>query len=92
VDLRRALAVIPLAAPLPRGLRALAGAAALALSVAAVAHAQPAQPDPATLSEAQKVSLTHLKELLAVLNSGDHAAIVFPMKPISTSRTFDLAF
>ena len=87
---RRELAVILLAAPLLRGLRAFAGAAALALSIAALAHAQQEQPDPASLSEAQKVSLKHLKELLAVVNAGDHAGIVSYLKANTVKRPYSV--
>ena len=53
------------------GLAALAGAAALVLSIAPVAKAQQAEPDPASLNEVQKASLKRLKEMLAVVNTGD---------------------
>jgi CubicO group peptidase (beta-lactamase class C family) len=56
-------------------LGAFAGAAALALSIAAVAHAQQAQPDTATLTEAQTAGLRRLKEVIEVLNSGDYDTI-----------------
>lgn len=67
------------------GLAVFAGAAALALSLAAVAHAQTfrtqaTQPDTASLNEAQKASLRHLKELLAVVNTGDSPAVVSYLK------------
>jgi CubicO group peptidase (beta-lactamase class C family) len=55
------------------GLRAFVGAAALALSIAAVAPAQQAQPDPAPLTEAQTAGVKRLKEVIEVLNTGDHA-------------------
>ena len=57
------------------GLRSFAGAAALALSIAAVAPAQQAQPDPATLTEVQTAGVKRIKEMIAVLNSGDYATI-----------------
>lgn len=57
-----------------------AGATALALSLAALVQAQwrsqPTEPDPASLTDVQKASLRHLKELLAVVNTADSAAIV----------------
>jgi CubicO group peptidase (beta-lactamase class C family) len=55
------------------GVRAFAGAAALALSIATVALAQQAQPDPAPLTEAQTAGVRRLKEMIAVLNTGDYA-------------------
>jgi CubicO group peptidase (beta-lactamase class C family) len=64
------------------GLVAFAGAAALALSMAmaAVTQAQPAEPDPASLTDVQKTSLKRLKEWLAVVNTGDVASIVSYLK------------
>ena len=57
------------------GVRAFAGAAALVLSMAAVAPAQQAQPDPAPLTEAQTAGVRRLKELIEVLNTADYAKI-----------------
>ena len=71
-------------------LGAFARAAALALSIAAVGHAQQAQPDPASLTEVQKASLKHLKELLAVVNTGDHAALVSYVKANTVERTYSV--
>ena len=81
-------------------LAVVAGAAALALSIAAVPHAQQAQPDGASLTDAQKASLKHLKEVLAVVNTGDPVAIrayikahsvkkPFPVPPGEEARTFE---
>jgi len=39
-------------------------------------HAQRAEPDTASLTEVQKASLRRLEELLAVVNTGDSAAIL----------------
>jgi CubicO group peptidase (beta-lactamase class C family) len=55
------------------GLRALAGAAALALSIAAGAHAQ--QADTAPLTEVQTAGVKRVKEMIEALNSGDYATI-----------------
>ena len=55
------------------GLGALACAAVLVLSVAPVAQAQQAQPDPAPLTEAQTAGVRRLKEVIEVLNTGDYA-------------------
>ena len=49
--------------------------AALALSIAAVSHAQRAQPGSAPLTEAQTAGVKHLEEVIEVLNTGDHATI-----------------
>lgn len=68
-------------------LGALAGAAALALSTAAVARAQQA-PNPALLTQAQKASLKHLEQLLAVVNTGDDAAIVSYLEANSVKAPF----
>src|SRR5688500_14388035 len=60
------------------GLRACAGAAALALSMAAVAQAQEFQvaPQPMTGAEmAASPQVKRLTELLAAVNSGDAAAL-----------------
>jgi CubicO group peptidase (beta-lactamase class C family) len=56
--------------------------------MAVVGHAQQAPPDPASLTEAQKASLKHLKELLAVVNTGDHAAIVSYFKANTVQRSY----
>jgi D-alanyl-D-alanine carboxypeptidase len=57
-------------------LGAVAGAAlALAPSIAPLAHAQQAQPDTAPLTEAQTAGVRRLKEVIAVLNTGDYATI-----------------
>jgi CubicO group peptidase (beta-lactamase class C family) len=64
IDMRRIMRV---------GLRAFAGAAALALSMATVAPAQQAQADPAPLTEAQTAGVRRLKEMIEVLNTGDYA-------------------
>ena len=59
-------------------LRIVAGASAglaLALSIAALARAQPAQPDPALLTEAQTAGVRRLTEVIEVLNTGDYATI-----------------
>lgn len=64
---------------MPVGLRAFAGAAALALSIAAVGHAQQAQPSaaPPTAAEiAASPAVKRLGELLAVVNSRDTAAML----------------
>jgi CubicO group peptidase (beta-lactamase class C family) len=53
-------------------LRSFAGAAALALSIVAVAPAQQAPPDPAPMTEAQTAAVKRLKEMLEVLNTGDY--------------------
>ena len=52
---------------------AFAGAAALVLSTAAAAPAQQAPPDPAPLTETQTAGVRRLKEVIEVLNTGDHA-------------------
>ena len=60
------------------GLGAFAGAAALALSLATVAHAQQAQqaqPDTAPMTEAQTAGVKRVKEMIEALNSGDYATI-----------------
>lgn len=60
------------------GAGAFAGAAALALSVAAIAHAQQAQPGSGPATEAQipaAPAVKRLKELLEVVNTGDAAAM-----------------
>ena len=54
------------------GLRAFAGAAALVLSIATVAHAQQ---DPAPPTEAQTAGIKRVKEMIEALNSGDYATI-----------------
>jgi CubicO group peptidase (beta-lactamase class C family) len=51
------------------------GAAALALSIAAVAAAQQAQQDTAPVTEAQIAGVKRVKEMIEVLNSGDYATI-----------------
>ena len=59
-------------------LRAFAGAAALALSLATVAHAQQqpqAQPDTAPMTEVQTAGVKRVKEMIEALNSGDYATI-----------------
>lgn len=64
------------------------------------AQAQHAQPDPAVLTEAQKASLKYLHEVLAVVNTGDPAAVrkyfkansvkkPFPTPPGAEARTFE---
>jgi CubicO group peptidase (beta-lactamase class C family) len=78
------------------GVGALAGVAALVLSIAAVVHAQQAQPDAAPLTEAQTAGVKRLEEVIAVLNTGDYASIrayfeansvrVFPVPP--SAKTF----
>src|SRR5687768_2133664 len=65
------------------GLAAFAGAAALALSMAVVAHAQQPQRDTVPMTEAQidaeavrfAAGVKRLKEVLGVLNAGDYATI-----------------
>jgi CubicO group peptidase (beta-lactamase class C family) len=54
---------------------AAAGAAALALSIATVAHAQQAQPEEAPLTEAQAAGVKRLHEVIEALNTGDYATI-----------------
>ena len=56
-------------------LRAFAGAAALALSIAAVAPAQRAQLDSTPLTEVQTAGVKRVREMIEVLNSGDYATI-----------------
>jgi len=59
-------------------LGALAGAAALALSIATVPHAQQpqqAQPDAAPMTETQTAGVKRVKEMIEALNSGDYATI-----------------
>ena len=56
-------------------LRSFAGAAALALSIAAVAPAQHVQPDTALLTEVQTAGVKRVKEMIEALNSGDYPTI-----------------
>jgi CubicO group peptidase (beta-lactamase class C family) len=74
-------------------------AAALALSMAVVAHAKQTQPDAASLTPVQAAGVKRLKEVLAVINSGDPAAIRayfetntvkkdFPVPPGAEGHTF----
>jgi CubicO group peptidase (beta-lactamase class C family) len=56
-------------------LATFAGAAALALSVAAVAHAQQVQPNAAPLTEAQTAGVKRVREMIEALNSGDYATM-----------------
>lgn len=81
------------------GLAGFSGAAALALSMAAVPHAQQAQPDEPRQTEASAAGLKRLHEVLAVLNTGDPAAIrayfeantvrkVFPTPPGAAPLTY----
>ena len=53
--------------------RAFAGSATLVLSLAAVAHGQQAQLDTTSLTELQIAGVRRLKEMIEVLNTGDHA-------------------
>ena len=56
--------------------RAFGAAAALVVSLAAVAHPQQqSQPDAVPLTEAQKAGAKRLKEVIEVMNTGDYAAI-----------------
>jgi D-alanyl-D-alanine carboxypeptidase len=57
--------------------RAFAAAAALALSIATVPHAQQqrAQPDAAPMTEVQTAGVKRVKEMIEALNSGDYATI-----------------
>jgi D-alanyl-D-alanine carboxypeptidase len=57
------------------GLGAFTAAAALAVSIAAVAPAQQPQPDTAPMTEAQTAGVKRVKEMIEALNSGDHATI-----------------
>ena len=58
------------------GLRVFAGAAALVLSLATVAHAQQkAQPETAPLTEVQTAGVKRVKEMIEALNSGNYATI-----------------
>jgi CubicO group peptidase (beta-lactamase class C family) len=78
------------------GFAAFAGAAALALSIAAVTPAQQPPPDATPFTEAQTAGVKRLNEVIAVLNTGDYATIrayfeknsvrVFPVPP--GSKTF----
>ena len=67
---------------------AFVGAAALVLSVAPIAHAQQAEPDPASLTEVQNAGVKRLKELIEVLNTGDHAAMVSYLKANTIQAPF----
>ena len=51
------------------------GAAALVLSVAAVAHTQQKAPDTAPMTEVQTAGVKRVKEMIEALNSGDYATI-----------------
>jgi CubicO group peptidase (beta-lactamase class C family) len=53
----------------------VAGAAALAMSVGTVAHAQQTQQEAAPLTEAQAAGVKRLHEVIEVLNTGDYATI-----------------
>jgi CubicO group peptidase (beta-lactamase class C family) len=55
------------------GVRAFAGAAVLALSIAAIAPAQQTQSGAAPLTEAQTAGVKRLEEMIEVLNTGDYA-------------------
>ena len=54
---------------------AFAGAVALALSLAAVAHTQQKAPDTAPMTEVQTAGVKRVKEMIEALNSGDYATI-----------------
>ena len=54
---------------------AFAGAAALALSLAAVAHTQQKAPDTAPMTDVQTAGVKRVKEMIEALNSGDYATI-----------------
>ena len=79
-------------------LRAFASAAALALSIAVVAQEQQAQPDAAT--EAQFAGVRRLKEVIAVLNTGEYATIrryfetnsvrIFPVPPSAKKFSWEV--
>jgi D-alanyl-D-alanine carboxypeptidase len=74
------------------GLAAFLGAAVLTLSLSAVARgqlrAQPTEPDPASLTDVQKASLTRMKEVLEVVNTGNHATIVAYFKANAVKTTY----
>jgi D-alanyl-D-alanine carboxypeptidase len=54
---------------------AFAGAAAVALSLAAVAHTQQKAPDAAPMTDVQAAGVTRVKEMIEALNSGDYVTI-----------------
>jgi hypothetical protein len=56
-------------------LGAFAGAAALVLSLAAVAQTQQKAPDAAPMTEVQTAGVKRVKEMIEALNSGDYATI-----------------
>ena len=57
------------------GSMAFAGAAALALALAGVAHGQQVQPNAAPLTEVQTAGVKRVKEMIEALNSGEYATI-----------------
>ena len=58
-----------------KSLRGFCGAAALVLSLAAVAHTQQNAPDTAAMTEVQTAGVKRVKEMIEALNSGDYATI-----------------
>src|SRR5687767_658282 len=56
-------------------LGAFAGAVALALSLATVAHTQQKAPDTATLTDVQTAGVKRVREMIEALNSGNYATI-----------------
>lgn len=54
---------------------ALAGAAALALSLVAVAHTQQKAPDTAPMTAVQTAGVQRVREMIEALNSGDYATM-----------------
>jgi CubicO group peptidase (beta-lactamase class C family) len=67
---------------------AFVGAAALVLSVAPIAHAQQAKPEPASLTEVQNAGVKRLKELIEVMNTGDHPVMVSYLKANTIKAPF----